>query len=75
MKDIYYNTINYRSIISISGNDKFNFLQSIVTNDVKKATNSNAVWAALLSPQGKFLHDFFIIRNKEKLLLTCEKDR
>jgi hypothetical protein len=71
----YYNTINHRSIISIGGSDRFNFLQSIVTNDVEKSTNSHAVWAALLSPQGKFLHDFFIIPNKERLLLTCEKER
>ncbi|MAI05711.1 MAG: hypothetical protein CBC47_00845 [Alphaproteobacteria bacterium TMED87] len=75
MNKIFYSTVVHRSIISLEGDDKINFLQSIVTNDIKKAKNQYAVWAALLSPQGKFLHDFFIFLFKDKLLLTCEKER
>ena len=67
--------MKYRSVISLHGDDRINFLQSIVTNDVEKTKSQHATWAALLSPQGKFLHDFFIFSCNDTLFLTCEKDR
>ena len=48
----------FREIIRVSGNDAQDFLQSLVTNDVNKI-DQGLVYAALLTPQGKFLFDFF----------------
>ncbi|MFC4351103.1 YgfZ/GcvT domain-containing protein [Fodinicurvata halophila] len=49
-----------RGLLSLSGNDLRDFLQGIVTNDVNRVTAEQAIWAAFLTPQGKYLHDFFI---------------
>lgn len=49
-----------RSILSVSGADARQFLQGLISNDMRKVAPSQAIWAALLTPQGKFLHDFFI---------------
>jgi len=75
MSEIYFTLLDQRSIISISGKDKYSFLQGIVTNNVNNISEHNSVWAALLTPQGRYLHDFFIIKVNEKLLLECEKNR
>ena len=60
-----------RSVLSLSGEDRFSFLQGLVSNDVTHADGSRAVYAALLTPQGKFLADFFIVGDGERLLLDC----
>ena len=49
---------NSREIIRITGNDARDFLQGLVTNDVNKI-DQGLVYTALLTPQGKFLFDFF----------------
>ena len=48
-----------RSVVSISGNDRVKFMQGLITNDVMKA-NNGIIYSAILSPQGKYLFDFFI---------------
>ena len=53
-----------RGVILISGNDADDFLQNIITNDIKKVSNENSIFAALLTPQGKYLNDFFIVKNR-----------
>ena len=60
-----------RSVLALGGEDRFSFLQGLVSNDVIHADGSRAVYAALLTPQGKFLADFFIIGDGERLLLDC----
>ena len=47
-----------RGLISISGNDKEEFLQNIITNDIKKVNSGNSIFSAILSPQGKYLFEF-----------------
>lgn len=64
-----------RSIISITGDDRKTFLQGLITNDVNKAEKNSAIYAFMLSPQGRFLYDFFIVEKDEKLLLDCSKER
>jgi folate-binding protein YgfZ len=64
-----------RSVIAISGEDAESFLQGVISNDITKATESNAIYAALLTPQGKFLHDFFITRQAGRLLMDVEAER
>ena len=53
-----------RGAVLISGNDADYFLQNIITNDIKKVSNENSIFAALLTPQGKYLNDFFIVKNR-----------
>lgn len=58
-------TINYttklenKRIISITGDETDNFLNNIITNDVKKINNNSAIYACLLTPQGKLSSHFF----------------
>jgi folate-binding protein YgfZ len=61
-----------RSVLSVSGADRVSFLQGLVSNDVALAAPGRAVWAALLTPQGKWLADFFIFADGDRLLLDCE---
>ncbi len=60
-----------RGVIAVAGEDRVPFLQGLVSNDVTRAAPGIAVWAALLSPQGKWLSDFFILADDDRLLLDC----
>ena len=64
-----------RSAIEIAGDDRVAFLQGLVSNDVGAVAPGRAVWAALLTPQGKWLADFFILSDGERLLLDVEAGR
>lgn len=64
-----------RGLIRIEGADARPFLQGIVSNDVNKVSPARAVYAALLTPQGKYLHDFFIAEIGGALWLDCEAAR
>jgi len=61
-----------RGVIEVAGADRVAFLQGLVSNDVALAAPGRAVWAALLTPQGKWLADFFILADGERLLLDAE---
>lgn len=61
-----------RGVVSVAGDDAEPFLQGLVSNDVTQAAKG-PVWAALLTPQGKWLADFFILRDGGRLLLDCER--
>ena len=63
-----------RDIISISGSDSASFLQNIITNDIDKLNESNSLYSALLTPQGKYLHDFFILKHGKNYLIDCESE-
>ena len=62
-----------RGVVEISGPDRVVFLQGLVSNDVSKAAPGHAVWSALLTPQGKWLADFFVLADGDRLLLDCER--
>ena len=64
-----------RGIIYINGKDVKEFLQNIVTNDINKVSDTSGCFASLLTPQGKYLFDFIIIRHKQGYFLDCEKNR
>ncbi len=50
-----------RQIAALTGKDALRFMQGMVSNDVLGLERGDGlVWAALLSPQGKYLADFFI---------------
>ena len=65
----------WRGVLRIDGSDRAAFLQGIVSNDVTKISEDHAIWAAFLTPQGKFLHEFFMIEKEDALLLDCEAAR
>ncbi|MFA5591805.1 MAG: folate-binding protein [Micavibrio sp.] len=62
----------HRGLIHIEGEDRASFLQGLVSNDVEKAAPDSILYACLLTPQGKFLHDFFIHAGDGFFLLDCE---
>ena len=64
-----------RGLLKISGDDALGFLQGLVTNDVSKALPERALYSAMLSPQGKYLHDFFIVHMGGELVIDCEASR
>jgi tRNA-modifying protein YgfZ len=60
-----------RSLFEIRGEDIGDFLQGLVTNDVRKLDRDAPLYAALLTPQGKILHDFLLYRHGLSILLDC----
>jgi hypothetical protein len=62
-----------RGVVAVAGPDRVAFLQGLVSNDVALVAPGRAVWAALLTPQGKWLADFFILADGERLLLDVER--
>jgi len=61
-----------RAVLSISGADRTTFLQGLISNDVTLLTKESALFAALLSPQGKYLADFFLTTDGEKIFVEGE---
>lgn len=57
-----------RTVLALTGDDRIDFLQGLITNDVARAADS-IVYAALLTPQGKFIADFFVIGQADRLLI------
>ncbi|MBT0959174.1 folate-binding protein YgfZ [Alphaproteobacteria bacterium KMM 3653] len=60
-----------RTILKLTGADRQSFLQGLVTNDVQ-STDSGLIYAALLTPQGKYLADFFILNRAEDTLIDVD---
>ena len=61
-----------RGLVSVTGDDAKGFLQNIITNDIEKVDKNNSIYSALLSPQGKYLHEFFIIHSDKGYLIDCD---
>ena len=61
-----------RGVLYISGEDATDFLQNIITNDINKVSNNCSCFSSLLTPQGKYLFDFIIVKHKQGYLLDCE---
>ena len=61
-----------RAVLEVTGEDRVGYLQGLVSNDVTEAAPGRAVWTALLTPQGKWLADFFIYGEEGRLLLDVE---
>ncbi len=72
MSKAFYVELPNRGAVRLEGPDRVAFLQGLVSNDVAKASADMLVYACLLTPQGKFLHDFFVRADGEALILDCE---
>ena len=62
-----------RAIIYINGEDAKDFLQNLISNDINKVTDNLSIFASLLTPQGKFLFEFIVVKHKSGFFIDCEK--
>lgn len=68
----YFVQLPNRTVIRASGPDTHDFLQNIISNDMDLLNTHPCLYACLLTPQGKFLFDFFITRDGNTCLIECE---
>lgn len=62
-----------RKLFDVTGKDRLTFLQGMLSNDVSVlAKGDGIVWAALLTPQGKYLADFFVVSLGASLLIDIK---
>ena len=62
-----------RGILFIQGTDTKEFLQNLITNDINKVDEANSCFSSLLTPQGKYLFDFLVVKHKKGYFIDCEK--
>ena len=62
-----------RGLLFIQGADANEFLQNLITNDINKVDDDNSCFASLLTPQGKYLFDFLLVKHKNGYFIDCEK--
>lgn len=67
-----YIPLAHRALIAISGEDRRTFLQGLVSADVEQASDRRALYGAYLTPQGKYLYDFFLAEHDGVLLMEVE---
>ena len=72
MKNSVY-ILEDRAILYVHGLDAKNFLQNLISNDINKVTDNSSCFASLLTPQGKFLYEFIIVKHKSGYFIDCEK--
>ena len=72
-KNVYI--LNDRSILYINGKDAKDFLQNLISNDINKVSDDNTCFNSLLTPQGKFLYEFIILKHKNGYFVDCEKEQ
>lgn len=66
--------LSYRSVLAFTGADRLSFLQGLITNDVQLLTSDTALWSALLTPQGRWLSEFFLFSMSDSILMDCPSD-
>ena len=64
-----------RAIIYINGSDAKDFLQNLISNEINKVTDNSSCFASLLTPQGKFLYEFIVVKHKSGYFIDCEKSQ
>ncbi len=75
MTENRYVKLSERGLITVGGSDRKEFLQGLISNDIEQVSPERAIWAALLTAQGKYLHDFFIVEIDDVFYLDCEAER
>ena len=64
-----------RAILYINGLDCKDFLQNLISNNINKVSDNSSCFASLLTPQGKFLYEFLVIKHKSGYFIDCEKSQ
>ncbi|MEM6811538.1 MAG: folate-binding protein [Pseudomonadota bacterium] len=72
MSKAFYCELPTRGLIHIEGEDRLEFLQGLVSNDVQKLEFEKILYACLFTPHGKYLHDFFMLWGDDFILIDCE---
>ena len=72
-KKEYYHCIENK-VINIKGEDKFDFIQGIISNDINLLKKNIPIYSAMLTPQGRFLFDFFLTLQNDTFFLECNKN-
>ena len=67
--------LNDRAILYVNGQEAKEFLQNIISNDISKVTDTSSCFSSLLTPQGKFLYEFIIVKHKMGYFIDCEKSQ
>ncbi len=62
-----------RALLYVNGQDARDFLQNLISNDINKVTGNSSCFASLLTPQGKFLYEFIVVKHKSGFFIDCEK--
>jgi folate-binding protein YgfZ len=75
MTDGSFVLLEDRGVLGVFGPDRRPFLQGLVSNDVEKVSSATARYAALLTAQGKYLHDFIMVEAGESMWLDTEASR
>jgi len=75
MPEASFALLDDRGVLAVSGPDRRSFLQGLVSNDVEKVGPAQARYAALLTAQGKYLHDFMMIEFADQIWLEAEAGR
>lgn len=70
-----YSILNERVVIAVTGEDRLKFLQGLISNDLNKLEENNAIYACMLTPQGKYFADFFLKKEQDKILIDIPKLR
>ena len=72
-KNVYI--LDNRAILYVNGEDAEEFLQNLISNNIKKVNDLYSCFTSLLTPQGKFLYEFILVKHKTGFLLDCEKSQ
>ncbi len=64
-----------RAILYVNGQDARDFLQNLISNDINKVSDNSSCFASLLTPQGKFLYEFIVVKHKSGFFIDCEKSQ
>jgi len=75
MTGLRYHLPSDRAVITIAGEDRQAFLQGLISNDTAKITPDRAIYATLLTAQGRFLFDLFIVGEADRYLVDCAAPR
>ena len=73
IKNVYI--LDDRAILYVNGEDAKEFLQNLISNDINKTNEEISCFTSLLTPQGKFLYEFIIVKHKSGYLIDCEKSQ
>ena len=72
---VHTSILDDRSIVAVRGTEARGFLQGLISNDMEKCTPGKAIYAALLTPQGKILYEFFVTEHDGRFLIDCSLSR
>lgn len=69
---LHFQTLPNRAVLSITGKDCSKFLQGIITNDINLLQKNGSLYTLMLTPQGRFLYDFFLLLQEDKIYIDHE---